>query len=135
MCNIDYNRKQADISAGRVPLMGCHVKQIYAAPRTLQGKLRGRCRFRQPEGIGFGGRIIWTPGDASGEYLQYIFDCATQPNYEGGVFWQRPTIERLTPVSGYIAKGNGNSGLSAPCKTSADLPKGHESQNMLDWGL
>ena len=135
VCNIDYNRKQADISAGRVLLMGCHVetnlrRATYSAGQVAWS-LSGSASL-----IGFGGRIICTPGDASGEYLQYIFDCATQPNYEGGVFWQRPTIERLTPVSGYIAKGNGNCRIvGAVSNASADLPKGvHESQNMLDWG-
>ena len=134
-CHIDYNRKQGTLTGGRVLLIGSHVesnlKRNTYTPGQVSWTLSGEASL-----IGQGGRLIYTPGDAVGVDLDYIFDCQGNANYGGGVFWDRPTLERCTPASGYMAKGVGTCQISrAVAKTSTPMPKGvHETQNMLGSG-
>ena len=134
-CHIDYNRKQGTLTGGRVLLIGTHVesnlKRTTYSAGQVSWTLSGEASL-----IGQGGRLIFTPGDAGGVDLDYIFDCQGNANYGGGVFWDRPTLERCTPASGYMAKGVGTCQISrSVAKTSTPMPKGvHEAQNMLGSG-
>lgn len=133
--SIDYNRKHGSITGGRVLLNSCHIesnlkRDTYSAGQVAWS-LSGVSSL-----IVQGGRMIFTPG-SSGNDLDYIFDCNTPSNYDAaGVFIDRATLERCSPLSGYMAKGTGDCYVTrCIAKATTPMPKGvHESKNKLDFG-
>lgn len=132
--SIDYNRLQGTITKGRVNLIGCHVetdnrRSTYPAnhcPWVISGT--GLLIMQ-------GGRLNATAG--SGVQIEYMFDVATNGNYDGGVFLDRITSKGVDPSSGMLAKGAGtciSTGAVLAEGNAAGVvhPKGvHETKNML----
>lgn len=131
--SIDYNRKQAAITGGRLLLQGCHVesnlkRNTYSAGQTCFDLSGDSSIVMQ------GGRMIFTTG--TGTDLAYVLDIGTNADYEGGVWMDKVTLSNVNPASGYIGKGTGNLYLR-DCIPGAGttLCKGvHETYNSLNYG-
>jgi len=131
--SIDYNRKQAVMTGGRISLIGCHVesnlkRSTYSAGQT-SWDLSGKAVLTMTNG-----RLIHTAG--AGTDLDTIFNVATSPEVGGGVWLDRVTLSNCKPASGYLAKGAGNF-YSTGCIADSDTPMpdgAHQTFNMLDYG-
>lgn len=132
--SLDYNRRQAVMTGGRILLMGCHVESNLKRSTYSAGQVSWSLTGTSSV-IMQGGRLIYTAG--TGTDLDYIFDCATTQDYDAaGVYLYNVTLQNANPASGYLAKGVGNCYLdNCISRSDTTLGKGvHNTYNMLDFG-